>query len=408
MIPSGWTLKRFHAPCAGRLGLRLICLSATLAPACSALAGQWSIDGSVSSSLESNDNINLVPKSPGTVNSLNLSATLNAARKVEDMSTVLDLNTSRVTQWGSSNGSNGSNGGGDRFDGKASLSQSWTIEVDTLAVKADYSQDFNNNVQTADVGVAPGQRRSSNYVASWSHSLTERLSTSLQVSSQHQWYSQAAAGTINYTNNTWGGGLNYLLSEIDTLSLNLSSSEYRPDTGGNASSTEQWTVGISRQWTEQWRSQVSVGTYHTSRDLQPSTSGLQYSTSHSFAFDESSSLSFSSSRGEQPSGSGEVQLNESVSFGASYGFTETLSGGLNYNLSKNTGQIGVSQGSLFQGDSRQRSYAASLSKQLTPDVSLGLSYLLNRADNVGASNSAHSNTVSISLTYNFPTFTVSR
>jgi hypothetical protein len=34
--------------------------------------------------------------------------------------------------------------------------------------------------------------------------------------------------------------------------------------------------------------------------------------------------------------------------------------------------------------------------------------LLNRANNVGASNSAHSNTVSISLTYNFPTVTVSR
>jgi len=382
-----------------------MCLAATLAPACAAHAGQWSIESSVSSSLESNDNINLVPQSTGTVNSLNLSGTLNASRKVEDMSTVLGLSTTHVTQWGSPNNSNG---GGDRFDGNASLSQSVTIELNTFSVNAGYSQDFNNNVQTADVAVAPGQRRSSNYGASWSHSLTERLSTSLQVSTQRSWYSQAAPGTINYTNSTWGGGLNYLLSEVDTLSLNVSSSEYRPDTGGNQSSTEQWTVGISRQWTEQWSSQVSVGIYHTSRDLQPSSSGLQYSTSHSFIFDEQSSLSFSSSRGEQPSGSGEVLLNESVNFGASYGFTETMSGALNYNLSKNTGQFGVSAGGVFQGDSRQRSYGASLSKQLTPDVSLGLSYLLNRANNVGASNSAHSNTVSISLTYNFPTFTVSR
>ena len=377
---------------------------ATLAPACSANAGQWSIDSSVSTSLNSNDNINLAPKSTGTVNSLNLSGSLNASRKVEDMSTALGLSTTRVTQWGDSSGG----GGGDRFDGNASLSQSLTIERNTFSVNAGYSQDFNNNVQTADVAVAPGQRRSSNYGASWSHSLTERLSTSLTVSSQRSWYSQAAPGTINFTNGSWGGGLNYLLTEVDTLSLNLSSSEYRPDTGGDQSSTEQWTVGISRQWSEQWSSQVSVGTYHTSRNQQPSTSGLQYSTSHSFIFDESSSLSFSSSRGEQPSGSGDVLLNESVSFGASYGLTETLSGGLNYNLSKNTGQFGAGAGGVFQGDSRQRSYGATLSKQLTPDVSLGLSYLLNRANNVGASNSAHSNTVSISLTYNFPTFTVSR
>jgi hypothetical protein len=383
----------------------LICVVATLAPACAANAGQWSIESSVSSSLNSNDNINLAPQSTGTVNSLNLSGSLNASRKVEDMSTVLRLSTTRVAQWGDSNSSNG---GGDRFDGNASLSQSLTIERNTFSVNAGYSQDFNNNVQTADVAVAPGQRRSSTYGASWSHSLTERLSTSLTVSSQRSWYSQAAPGTVNFTNGSWGGGLNYLLTEVDTLSLNLSTSEYRPDTGGDQSTTEQWTIGISRQWSELLSSQLSVGTYHTSRSLQPSTSGLQYSTSHSFAFDESSSLSFSSSRGEQPSGSGEVLLNESVSLAANYGFTETLSGGLSYNLSNSSGQLGVGAGGVFQGDSKQRSYGATLAKQLTPDVTLGLSYLLNQADNVGASNSAHANTVSISLTYNFPTVIASR
>ena len=382
----------------------MICLAATLAPTFSANAGQWSVESSVSSSLNSNDNINLAPQSTGTVNSLNLSGSLNASRKVEDMSTVLGLSTTRVAQWGDSN----AGGGGDRFDGNASLSQSVTIERNTFSVNAGYSQDFNNNVQTADVAVAPGQRRTANYGASWSHSLTERLSTSLSVSSQRSWYSQAAPGTVNFTNGSWGGGLNYLLTEIDTLSLNLSTSEYRPDTGGDQSTTEQWTIGISRQWSEQWSSQVSAGKYRTSRSLQPTSSGLQYSTSHSFAFDESTSLSFSSSRGEQPSGAGEVLLNESVSLAANYGFTETMSGGVNYNLSKNTGQLGVNAAGLFQGDSRQRSYGATLSKQLSPDVSLGLSYLLTQADNVGASNSARSNTVSISLTYNFPTVTASR
>ena len=404
MTPSGRPIQRFAGPCSSRPHWRLICLAATLAPAFSANAGQWSVESSVSSSLNSNDNINLAPQSTGTVNSLNLSGSLNASRKVEDMSTVLGLSTTRVAQWGDSN----AGGGGDRFDGNASLSQSVTIERNTFSVNAGYSQDFNNNVQTADVAVAPGQRRTANYGASWSHSLTERLSTSLSVSSQRSWYSQAAPGTINFTNGSWGGGLNYLLTEIDTLSLNVSTSEYRPDTGGDQSTTEQWTIGISRQWSEQWSSQVSAGKYRTSRSLQPTSSGLQYSTSHSFAFDESTSLSFSSSRGEQPSGAGEVLLNESVSLAANYGFTETMSGGVNYNLSKNTGQLGVNAAGLFQGDSRQRSYGATLSKQLSPDVSLGLSYLLTQADNVGASNSARSNTVSISLTYNFPTVTASR
>lgn len=405
MTPSGRPIQRFGGPCPSHARLRLICVVATLAPACSANAGQWSIESSVSSSLNSNDNINLAAQSTGTVNSLNLSGSLNASRKVEDMSTVLGLNTTRVAQWGDSNSSNG---GGDRFDGNASLSQSVTIERNTFSVNASYSQDFNNNVQTADVAVAPGQRRSSTYGASWSHSLTERLSTSLTVSSQRSWFSQAAPGTVNFTNGSWGGGLNYLLTEVDTLSLNLSTSEYRPDTGGDQSTTEQWSIGISRQWSEQLGSQVSVGKYRTSRSLQPSSSGLQYSTSHSFAFDELSSLSFSSSRGEQPSGSGEVLLNESVNFSANYGFTETMTGVLSYNLSNSSGQLGVGAGGVFQGDSKQRSYGGTLSKQLTPDVTLGVSYLLTQADNVGASNSAQSNSVSISLTYNFPTVIASR
>ena len=115
MILSGRPIKRRHGPGSSQPRLRLICLAATLAPACAVHAGQWSIESSVESRLESNDNINLVPQSPGTVNSINLSAAMNAARKVEDMSTVLGLNTTRVNQWGDSNG------GGDRFDGNASL-----------------------------------------------------------------------------------------------------------------------------------------------------------------------------------------------------------------------------------------------------------------------------------------------
>ncbi len=391
-------------------------------------ADLWSLESSVQSSLETNDNVNLAKHSPGTVNNLSLSTTLGATRRVENMATRLGLNASGVTSSGRVNP--------DRVDGRINLSQSLSLESDDFEVSAGYAQDFNNVVQTADVGLSPGQRRTTTVGGSWSHSITERLSSSAQVSSNQTRYGQAVTNSADYTDTSFGGGLSYRLTEIDALNLHLSHSEYRPVSLGNRSQTDDWSLGLSHQWSESASSSVSLGSYRTRTQgstlalvcpldavlcrvglvpyipvRQPVTSsstGLQYSASYSYALDEVTSLSFSASRSQRPNGSGSVQRSDALNLSASHSFSETWGGSASYNMSRTSGPIVGSVGTVNAGESRQQSFSVSLSHQLADDLTLGLSYRLTQANNVGPSNSAQSNSLNVSLSYSFPTLDASR
>ena len=403
-------------------------MAVMLAAASPAHADLWSLESSVESRLETNDNVNLVKHSPGTVNSLSLSTALGATRRVENMATRLGLNATSVSQSG--------RGTNDRVDGRINLSQSLSLESDDFDVSAGYSQDFNNVVQTADVALSPGQRRTTSLAASWSHSINERLTSSAQVSRNETRYGQAVSNASDYTDTALGGGLSYRLTEIDALNLQLSHSEYRPVSLGNRSSTDQWSLGVSHQWSERSSSSVSLGSYRTRTDgtaltlvcpldvalcraglvpfivvREPVTSaatGLQYSASYSYQLDEVSAISFSASRSQRPGGSGSVQRNDVVNLSASRSFSETWGGSLSYNMSRTSAPIAGSGGAFGVGESRQQSFAMSLSRQLADDLTLGLSYQRTQANNVGPSNSAQSSSVSVSLRYAFPTFDASR
>jgi predicted porin len=103
-----------------------------------------------------------------------------------------------------------------------------------------------------------------------------------------------------------------------------------------------------------------------------------------------------------------VQRSDVVNLSASHSFSETWGGALSYNMSRTSAPIAGSGGAFNVGESRQRSFAMSLSRQLADDLSLSLAYQLTQANNVGPSNSAQSSNVSVSLRYAFPTFDASR
>ena len=403
-------------------------LAVLLAAASPAHADLWSLESSVESRLETNDNVNLVKHSPGTVNSLSLSTALGATRRVENMATRLGLNATSVSQSG--------RGTNDRVDGRINLSQSLSFESNDFEVSAGYSQDFNNVVQTADVGLSPGQRRTTSLAASWSHSISERLTSSAQVSRNETRYGQAVSNASDYTDTLFGGGLSYRLTEIDALNLQLSHSEYRPVLLGNRSSTDQWSLGMSHQWSERSSGSVSLGSYRTRTDgsalalacpldvvlcraglvpfivvrepVTSSATGLQYSASYSYQLDEVSGFSFSASRSQRPGGLGAVQRNDAVNLSASHSFSETWGGSIGFNMSRTSAPIAGSGGAFNAGESRQQSFSVSLSRQLAEDLTLGLAYRLTQANNVGSSNSAQSNSVSVTLSHSFPTLDASR
>lgn len=389
-------------------------------------AESYSLESSSDVRVEANDNVTLQPHSPGTVKTLALSTTVGASRRAENSATLLGATVTALQQWGRS--------ANDRIDGRIGVTQSFSDALNTVTASVQYTQDFNNTVQNADVTVNPGQRRTTTVSASWGRELTERLSANAQVDTSQTRYGQQpspALSSSDFRNTSVSAGLSYAVTEIDTVSVQASHSEYRAASGGNRSSTNDVSVSGSHVIGDRSSVSLQLGVYQTDsssvrirffcpvaavfcelglaqlvevRDrAQSSGTGLIYGSTYRHQFGETSSLSFSIGSRQSPSGAGEVVQNKTLSLGVAHSFSETLNGALTFAQSRATYQAAAAS-----RRSQQRSVVVSLSRQLSRDVSLQSNYQWTEADSTGAIGTAHANSVGLVLKYAWPTFQASR
>ena len=390
-------------------------------------AESYSLESSSNVSVEANDNLNLQPRSAGTVKTLALSTSVGASRRAENSATLLNATVTALQQWGK--------GGNDRLDGSIGLTQSFDDALNNLTASVRYAQDFNSTVQNADVTVNPGLRRTTSVSASWARALTERLSANTQVSTSQTSYGQqtsaALAGSNSFRNTSVSAGLSYAVTEIDTVSVQTSHSDYRRAAADIRSSTNEVSVSASRVLGERGSGSLQLGVYQTDsssprvrfacptdpvlcelglvpliqiRDqAKTSGTGLSYGASYRYELGEASSFSLSLGSQQSPSGAEGVVKSKTLNLGLTHSFAETLSGAMSFGLSRSTGQTSVAN----QGAQR-RTLAMSLSKQLSRDFSLQSNYQWTQADNVGGGGKARSNSISVALSYAWPTFQASR
>jgi len=410
-------------------GVALLCgvVLAWLGMPSAALAESYSIESSSNVSVEANDNISLLPRSPGIVKTLALSTTVAASRRAENSATLLNASVTALQQWGRR--------GNDRLDGSVGLTQSFNDALNTLTASVRYAQDFNNTVQNADVTVNPGLRRTTSVSASWARALTERLSANTQVNTSQTSYGQqssaAVASSNSFRNTSVSAGLSYAVTEVDTVSVQTSHSDYRRAADDIRSSTNEFSLGASRVLGERSSASLQLGVYQTDsssprirfacptdlvlcqlglvpliqiRDqAKTSGTGLSYGASYRYQLGESSSFSFSLGSQQSPSGAEGVVKNKSLSLSFGHAFSETLNGAMSLAMSRSTGQTSVAN----QGAQR-RTLGMSLSRQLSRDFSLQSNYQWTQADNVGGGGKARSNSISVALSYAWPTFQASR
>ena len=392
------------------------CVAALAAAPVGARGELWTVDNSFDSRIESNDNILLAQKSPGTVNTLSISSALNASRQSESTATRVSAAAAVVREQGV--------GGEDRVDGHFGVTQSLKDSLNQFNVSALYEQDFNNVVQNADVTLGPGRRRTTTGSASWSHSLSERLSESTQLSFVRAGYGQQLSGAEDYSDASGTASLSYRLSELDSLSIQVGHSDYRTQAGSNRSTTDDISVGASRSFSERSSGSLNIGTNRTrssikafglacplavaycnaglvapvvfEADQNSTAQGLQYSTSWVYQLDERTGFSFAAARQQTPSGIGAVVQNDSLTAVITRNFSEKLNGSINYAQSRSTLE--------FAGGGRvgQRSLTVVLSRQLTSDLSVASTYQRTDADPVAFGGRAHSNSISVSLKYAWP------
>ena len=391
-----------------------------------ARAESYSIESSSNVSVEANDNLNLQPHPAGTVRTLAVSTTVGASRRAENSATLLNATVTALQQWG--------RGGNDRIDGGIGVTQSFNDAVNTVTASVQYSQDFNNTVQNADVTVNPGQRRTTSVSVGWGRALTERLSANTQVSASQTSYGQQTSAVVasnNFRNASVSAGLSYAVTEIDTVSVQTSHSDYRAAGGGNRSSTNEVSVSASHVLGERSSASLQFGVYQTDSNSprirfacpsalllcelglvpliqirdQATTSGtgLSYGANYRYQFGETSSLSLSLGSQQSPSGAEGVVQNKSLSLNFGHSFSETLNGALNFALSRST-----SQALVLNQRSQRKTVALSLSKQLSRDLSLQSNYQWTEGNNAGGGDTAQSNSIGVALKYDWPTFQASR
>ncbi|MES2099774.1 MAG: hypothetical protein V4569_08150 [Pseudomonadota bacterium] len=405
--------RRWQALCVATLGLAPIAARADL----------WSIENSASSRLEWNDNAALAHASPGSVNTLSLSNALNASRQLENSVTRMKADITALRQQGA--------GGQDRIDGQLALTQLFSDPLNSLNLAAQYSQDFNDVVRSADVTVGQGRRRTTLLSAGWSRALSERLSASTQLSVGRTAYGRALSGAVGFRDTALSGGVSYALSEIASLSLQASRSGYRAADDRNRSTTDAVNLSLAGAISDRSSGSVGLGAYRTASEAQgarlacplatalceaglvpfvivserfaSARRGLQFSAAVRYQLDPTTDASFSVARQQLPSGAGVLVRNDSLSAGINRSFSPTLSGALNYARSRST--LHESAGAARPG---HQTLSLSLSKQLAPALSLQAGYQRSESDSSGHGAGARSNSVSVTLKYDWSRFDASR
>ena len=389
-------------------------------------AESFSIESSSNVSVEANDNLNLQPNPTGTVKTLALSTTVGASRRAENSATLLNATVTALQQWG--------RGGNDRIDGSVRVTQSYNDALNTVNASVQYAQDFNNTVQNADVTVNPGQRRTTSVSVGWGRALTERLSANTQVSVSQTSYGQQTSAVVagnSFRNASVSAGLSYAVTEIDTVSVQTSHSDYRSAAADSKSSTNDISVSASHVLGERGSASLQLGVYQTDSssprirfacptalvlcqlglvpliqirdEAKTSGTGLSYGASYRYQLGETSSFSLSLGSQQSPSGAEGVVQNKSLSLGFGHSFSETLNGAMSFALSRST-----SQATVLNQRSQRKTVALSLSKQLSRDFSLQSNYQWTEGNSGGGGNTAQSNSIGVALKYDWPTFQASR
>jgi hypothetical protein len=386
---------------------------------CAAYAEWWTVERHLETTLGTNTNYLLVPDPSNSVSTLSLTGGLLASRQTESSATRFNAG---LTAFGL-RGLPGQN----YIDGSVGLSQTLMAPRNSFNVSGSFVQDTTFDIAngSTDVALGRGQRRTELASGSWSHAFSERLSGSVQGSISRVVYGEQLATASNYRNASLSLGTQYQLDEVDSLNAQIGRSDYRTLDALTRSTTENYSVGLSRALSERSNLSASLGRYASQTTaLQPvlvcplqaslcqaglvayvlvqragqsSSSGWQYSLSYAYKIDEVTDFAFSAGRQQAPSGTGLVVLSENVSASLGHAFSPTLNGSASYALSK----------SLYEGVANAPSpglqtVGVSLSAQLAPQLSVSGAYKYNRSNESHFALSAHSNSLSFTLRYDWP------
>lgn len=346
---------------------------------------------------------------------LSVSAGVNAARENESSATRV-VGSLGLFQPVSQGGRNIQN----RVDLNLDFSQSLTYLLDTYSGALQFRRDSSAEATRAsEVALGRGETDTASASLSWSRALSERSSTNLGLNSSSTRYGGGFVNAVDFRNGSLTGGMSYRLSEIDSVGLQLSGSQYRTLTGGTRSHTNSASLNWQHAFSERSSGSLSIGrnrtTTRSSQDvlvcplpINFCTSGLvdtivaqvggeskrtggQYEASLNHQFDEATSFAVSASNRVTPSGAGVVLREAALQVSARRSFSETFSASAAFSVSR-----GEYLGSNT-AEPRFREWSLGFSKALAPDLSVEGSLRSSRSGDVRANVHSTTNVVFLAL-----------
>ena len=381
-----------------------LCFGAVLLLPALAQSQAFSWQSGVQTHVQSNSNPGLQTAGAATLVSRTVSASLNTVRNNEVAMTQGDAEL--ILEPG--DGDNRTTVLG-RLSLRQRLSAPRETWVASLAYRRDRTLDgtgpssastaTNPTSPTAsDAAVGRSDRRLGEVGLSWSHALSERLSSELGASHARTEYAAAAAGS-NFSLSSASAGLSQTWRETTSLSATLSRTDLRP-LGSAAFTTkariDSLRLSVNEVLSETGSAGVSVARSVTARDfaltslvcplpVQFCQSGItryvvattpvrsrshdmQYSANASLRWDETTALATRLARALTPGALG-VTREDVFSLSASRSFSETTQASLAFDLSRSL-QASAGAGTTGGAASTLRSLSVSASHRLGEQLTL--------------------------------------
>ena len=387
-----------------------------------ASADELAVDPSIQARSTVADNFLFQTGATPTVLVLSLSPELSMSRNTENSSFKLDAAATNyvVPEERSYDHTN------------ASLALTYDLSDDTekYSFSGSIRRDLTIESELASTGVLLSDTTRTDLALSggWTHSVSERLTTDLQLSAEDARYSAPTAGAdlSNYHYYSTPLSVIYQITEEDSLSLTLSASLYHADEIRDNSTTEQLQATWQHQFDERGSASISAGGFtaltHTQGEVtvcpvnplfcvlgyvpvlrlnqsaDSRQSGSIVNLALQYQLDEHNSVSAHGSRALSPSGLGSLLLVESIDTTVKHDFDDTTSASFNYQRSRSE-PLGAGVGAYANG---YQSFAASVlwKNDERSSFELGLRRLATTHDQPGPS--IHADEIYANFRYVWP------
>ena len=399
----------YHSGIGMRAYLLLGIFGLSLIP--SANAAEWSLDGRLNQNVSYEDNVNMSKDNKQGSFVYDLTPILNANYRAQhsEVTASASYGIQRYTELPER----------DRDKQNYSLSGRYFTERASYSLSSSYRKEPSRNTADTDSGdFATNADRSTWSVApAISYRMTPQDSLSVQGSYGENTYSnQDLSDNSNAVFN-----LSWSRQWTERYSGGLSTGYYRYESEpsllgvSNSILSNSYSLNLLNNYifSEKWKLQVNLGYRYTETENRLSIGAAINQGSHGFVGDASlqyTGEAFTASMGVnqslQPDGQGQLNQKAGVNLGFGYRFTERLSTALQFSYLNSEAIGGLSQ---LLGNQRQNiNISPSVNYRLAADWVLGASYRLRLQEESLGNGMTDSNTIMLTLGYNWQGFSLSR